>query len=92
MAPWATTPGKTACSKPWPRWRWCWEDESGDANRFAREPVQRCVQDGVQFRLSRTVTALRQSGGRIDHVEATDAEGCFLQLQADAYVLAMGSL
>ena len=68
------------------------EDESGDANRFARELVQRCVEDGVQFRMSHTVTALREAGGTIDHVEATDAEGRFQRLRADAYVLAMGSL
>ncbi len=68
------------------------EDESGDANRFARELVKRCQADGVQFLLSHTVTALREAGGKIDHVEATDSEGRFLRLRADAYVLAMGSL
>jgi D-amino-acid dehydrogenase len=68
------------------------EDESGDANRFARELVKRCEEDGVQFLMSHTVTALREAGGRIDHVEATDSEGRFQRLRADAYVLAMGSL
>ena len=68
------------------------EDESGDANRFARELVQRCQADGVQFLMSHTVTALREAGGQIDHVEATDSEGRFQRLRADAYVLAMGSL
>jgi D-amino-acid dehydrogenase len=68
------------------------EDESGDANRFARELVQRCEQDGVQFLMSHTVTALRTAGGEIDHVEATDHEGRFRRLRADAYVVAMGSL
>jgi len=68
------------------------EDESGDANRFARELVRRCEADGVQFLMSHTVTALREAGGTIDHVEATDAEGRFQHLRADAYVLAMGSL
>ena len=68
------------------------EDESGDANHFARALVKRCQADGVQFRLSHTVTALREAGGQIDHVEATDAEGHFQRLRADAYVLAMGSL
>ena len=42
--------------------------------------------------MSHTVTALREAGGQIDHVEATDAEGRFQRLRADAYVLAMGSL
>jgi D-amino-acid dehydrogenase len=68
------------------------EDESGDANRFARELVRRCEQDGVRFLMSHTITALREAGGTIDHVEATDAEGRFQHLRADAYVLAMGSL
>jgi D-amino-acid dehydrogenase len=68
------------------------EDESGDANLFARELVARCRADGVQFLMSHTVTALREAGGRIDHVEATDAEGRFQRLRGDACVLAMGSL
>ena len=68
------------------------EDESGDANRFARELVQRCESIGVQFCMSHTVTALRQAAGRIDHVEATDADGRFLRIRGDAYVVAMGSL
>ncbi|MFM8737628.1 MAG: D-amino acid dehydrogenase, partial [Betaproteobacteria bacterium] len=68
------------------------EDESGDANQFARELVKRCEQDGVQFLMSHTITALREVGGKIDHVEATDSEGRFQRIKADAYVLAMGSL
>jgi D-amino-acid dehydrogenase len=68
------------------------EDESGDANRFARELVRLCEQAGVEFRMSHTVTALREAGGTIDHVEATDVEGRFQRLRGDAYVVAMGSL
>ncbi|MFZ3120612.1 MAG: D-amino acid dehydrogenase [Variovorax sp.] len=68
------------------------EDESGDANRFARELVARCRADGVEFLMSHTVTALREAGGQIDHVEATDADGRFQRVRGDAYVLAMGSL
>jgi D-amino-acid dehydrogenase len=68
------------------------EDESGDANRFARELVRLCEQDGVEFRMSHTVTALRETGGTIDHVEATDSEGRFQHIRGDAYVVAMGSL
>jgi D-amino-acid dehydrogenase len=64
------------------------EDESGDAHRFVTELAKRCADAGVQFRMSHTVTALREAGGRIDHVEATDAEGRFQRLRADAYVLA----
>jgi len=68
------------------------EDESGDANRFARELVALCERDGVVFRMSHTITALRTEGGRIDHVEATDHEGRFQRVRGDAYVVAMGSL
>jgi D-amino-acid dehydrogenase len=68
------------------------EDESGDANRFARELVRLCEQAGVEFRMSHTVTALREAGGAIDHVEATDVEGRFQRIRGDAYVVAMGSL
>ena len=53
------------------------EDESGNADRFARELVKRCEADGVQFLMSHPVTGLGDAGGRIDHVEATDPEGGF---------------
>jgi D-amino-acid dehydrogenase len=68
------------------------EDESGDANRFARKLVKLCEAAGVRFLMSHTVTAIREAGGEVDHVEATDNAGRFQRLRADAYVLAMGSL
>jgi D-amino-acid dehydrogenase len=67
------------------------QDESGDANRFARELVDHCQADGVRFLMSHTVTALRAAGGALDHIEATDSEGRFQFLRAGAYVVAMGS-
>ena len=68
------------------------EDESGDARQFTLALAERCRQDGVQFRMGHTVTALREEGGRIAHVEVTDAQGAFQRLRADAFVVAMGSL
>ena len=69
------------------------EDESGDANLFAREVVRLCHDRGVQFLMSHTVTALRTAGGtQIEHVEATDNEGRFQRIRGDAYVLALGSV
>jgi D-amino-acid dehydrogenase len=68
------------------------EDESGDANRFARELVNLCQASGVKFLMSHTITALREAGGQLEHVEATDSEGRFQRLRADSYVLSMGSL
>ena len=68
------------------------EDESGDARQFTLALAERCRQDGVQFRMGHTVTALHAVGGRIDHVEVMDADGAFQRLRADAFVVAMGSL
>ena len=67
------------------------EDESGDANRFARALAATCVADGVEFLMSHNITALRDTGGRLEHVEVTNAEGRFQRLRGDAFVLAMGS-
>ena len=67
------------------------EDESGDARQFTLALAERCRQDGVRFLMGHHVMALREVGGRIDHVEMTDADGAFQRLRADAFVLAMGS-
>lgn len=71
------------------------EDESGDANLFAREVVRLCHDRGVKFLMSHTVTALRTEGAgastRIEHVEVTDADGRFQRVRGDAYVVALGS-
>ncbi|MDA0582554.1 FAD-dependent oxidoreductase, partial [Acinetobacter baumannii] len=37
------------------------EDESGDANQFARELAARCEDDGVTFLMGHTLTALREA-------------------------------
>jgi len=68
------------------------EDESGDANRFARELVKLCETAGVKFLMSHTITAIREAGGQVEHIEATDSEGRFQRIHADAFVFAMGSL
>ncbi len=67
------------------------EDESGDANAFTRALAQVAEAQGVRFRMGCHVTALRASGGAIDHVEITDEEGRYERVRSDAYVLAMGS-
>ena len=72
------------------------EDESGDANLFARAVVQLCHERGVHFLMSHTVTALRTdssgAGSQIEHVEVTDSDGRFQRIRGDAYVLALGSV
>lgn len=67
------------------------EDESGDANQFARRLAAHSASSGVEFLMGHTVTALREVAGRIDYVEAADAQGRFQRLRAHAYVLALGS-
>lgn len=67
------------------------EDESGDANLFARELASRCAADGVEFRMGHHITALRKTADRLDHVEVTDGEGRYQRIQGDAYVLTLGS-
>jgi D-amino-acid dehydrogenase len=66
-------------------------DESGDARLFTLSLSKICADRGVKFLMSHEVKALRKNGGEVDHVEATDAEGRFVRLKADAYVLALGS-
>ncbi|GKT26500.1 D-amino acid dehydrogenase [Acidovorax sp. SUPP3334] len=67
------------------------EDESGDANTFTRELARLAEAAGVQLRTGCHITALRTTGGAIDHVEITNAEGRFERVRGDAFVLAMGS-
>jgi D-amino-acid dehydrogenase len=66
-------------------------DESGDAHRFTHELAERCRQRGVRFLGGHQVTALRDGGGSIDHVEAIDPQGRYQRLTADRYLLAAGS-
>jgi len=67
------------------------EDESGDANKFARELARMAAEAGVTFHMGHTITALREVAGAIDHVEVIDSEGRFQRVRGDAYVMAMGS-
>ncbi|WP_031407498.1 D-amino acid dehydrogenase [Thiomonas sp. FB-Cd] len=66
------------------------DDESGDANAFARQLAASCERDGVRFRFGHTITALRRSADSVDHVELTNPDGGFERMTADAYVLTSG--
>jgi D-amino-acid dehydrogenase len=66
------------------------EDESGDAWKFTTALARECAAHGVRFLYGHTVAALRESAGAVDHLEAIDPSGRYLQLRADAYVLAAG--
>ncbi|HCL85832.1 MAG TPA: amino acid dehydrogenase [Comamonadaceae bacterium] len=67
------------------------EDESGDAHLFTRELARAAEAAGARWRMGCHITALRETAGRIDHVEITNEEGRYERVQADAYVLALGS-
>lgn len=70
-------------------------DESGDIYKFTQGLVDKCIQAGVQFRFNTTVTRLLAEGSgaaaRMTGVEVVDAQGRHQRLQADGYVLALGS-
>ncbi len=65
-------------------------DESGDAHRFAEALAARCGERGVRFRYGVQIQRLVASGGKIAGVEVLGEEG-HERLQADAYVVALGS-
>ncbi len=65
-------------------------DESGDAHQFTQRLALLCAARGVRYHYDTTILALEAAGGRITGVRVRDREGSRL-LQADAYVLALGS-
>jgi D-amino-acid dehydrogenase len=68
------------------------EDESGDANLFVARTGQTVRgRPACSSAWAQHITALREVGGSIDHVELTNAEGRFERVRGDAFVLAMGS-
>lgn len=67
------------------------EDESGDVHKFTVALAQLAQAKGVQFRYGVRVQNLHTAGQEITGVEFANEEGSYEVLQADAYVLAMGS-
>jgi len=65
-------------------------DESGDARRFTEELARLAARRGVRFRYDTTVEAIESAGGAVRGVTTVDEEER-RQLQADAYVVALGS-
>ena len=57
-------------------------DESGDAHKFTVELARRCEARGVRFRYGLSITRIEANGARVQGVGG---------LQADAYVVALGS-
>jgi D-amino-acid dehydrogenase len=65
-------------------------DESGDAHVFTVALTARAAARGVRFLWNTTIDALDVEGGRIARARAT-ADGRARSLEADAYVVALGS-
>ncbi len=67
------------------------DDESGNAQTFTRALAERVQRLGAEMLMAHRVIGLHTDGQRIAHVTLADAQGQAQQLQADAYVLALGS-
>jgi len=62
-------------------------DESGDAHKFTVELAKRCTAKGVQFEFGIDIKGFAVDGGKISGVKTATGQ----LIQADAYVLALGS-
>jgi len=67
------------------------EDESGDVHLFTVALAGHCERAGVEFRYNTRVTRLVTAGGSVQGAEIIGPDGRYGQIQADAYVVAMGS-
>ena len=65
-------------------------DESGDAYKFTANLATMCEARGCTFLYDRTILGVRQAGGEVDGV-AVKHQGEESTLEADAYVVALGS-
>lgn len=67
------------------------EDESGDAHAFVLALTSRLQNAGVRFRFNTTVTGIDHLGGLVEGVRVTSPAGEESRLEANSYVLCMGS-
>ncbi|MFC4274758.1 D-amino acid dehydrogenase [Achromobacter aloeverae] len=67
------------------------EDESGDVHLFTAALAHQCEQEGVEFRYSTTVTRLLTAGGAVSAAETISPDGAYGRIDADVFVVAMGS-
>jgi len=66
-------------------------DESGDAHRFTRNLADLAAEQGVRFAYRQRIVQILGAGDRIGGVRVSLPEGGERIVQADAYVVAMGS-
>ncbi|AZY49756.1 D-amino acid dehydrogenase [Bordetella avium] len=67
------------------------EDESGDVHLFTVGLAQHCEAAGVQFRFCTRITRLLSEGGQVQGVEVIGPDGRYDRVNADAFVVALGS-
>lgn len=66
-------------------------DESGDVHAFTAALADKAAAVGVRFLFSTQITRLVAEGGWVKAVEVIDPNGRFGRIEADAFVVAMGS-
>ncbi|HBE93615.1 MAG TPA: amino acid dehydrogenase [Gammaproteobacteria bacterium] len=67
------------------------DDSSGDAHKFTLALRDRAEQIGVQFRYGINIDALLAGNGKLDGLKVQNEDGNCEVLQADQYVIALGS-
>lgn len=67
------------------------DDSSGDAHKFALALRDKAIDEGVQFQHNISIDRLIQGHGNIDGLSIRDGDGNSEVLQADQYVIALGS-
>ncbi|TAN26593.1 MAG: FAD-dependent oxidoreductase [Castellaniella sp.] len=67
------------------------DDEAGDAYLFTRALAEHARAAGVDFHFNTRVNRLVPVNGRVSVAELVDPDGFFRPLNADAFVLALGS-
>lgn len=66
-------------------------DESGDAHKFTVNLARLCEGKAVRFHYGHEIQGLRMGDGRVQGVVVKRSEGPEATLQADAYVVSLGS-
>jgi D-amino-acid dehydrogenase len=66
-------------------------DESGDAHKFTQELARMAAARGARFLYNRTIRAAGTEGTRVTGIVARHGEGEDTTIDADAYVVALGS-
>ncbi|WBF65237.1 MAG: D-amino acid dehydrogenase [Candidatus Kinetoplastibacterium crithidii] len=67
------------------------DDESGDARKFTQSLADLCSERSVQFKYNHNINRLIYNNGRITSVELVDQDGYFKNIDADIFVVTLGS-